>query len=402
MVATATGFGEGLVPIALLALMLSTFTICTAEWGIAGLLPSLSSDLLISIPTAGLLVTFYALGVAVGGPILSVLTTRFSHKRVLIVFMSVFVAGNVLCALAPNYEMLVAARVLVACGHGLFFGIATIVATSLMPGRQGFALSMLFTGVMIAQLLGVPAGTAIGNAFGWRATFWAVAAASALATIALAVVLPPSERREHASGNIGADFRALNHQQVYLTYLAVALFVTGGLTISTYLVPLMTNVTHIPLVQTPWYLLILGLGGFIGNFIGGRLADWKLMPTLIAIFFGGALLHLTLVVSSKSALTLGINLLILGAVGFSFGGHVTKRILSAAGDSPNLASTLTNTAFNIGIASGAVVGGMVLDAGFAYDQLPLFAVLLDLAGACIIVISMLLDRRETTPAAAPT
>jgi MFS transporter, DHA1 family, inner membrane transport protein len=389
------------VPIALLALSLSTFAICTAEWGIAGLLPSLSSDLHVSIPDAGLLVTWYALGVAIGGPILAVLTARLPSRQVLLAFMAVFVLGNIACALAPNYPVLVGARVVVACGHGLFFGIATIVATKLIPSRQGFAVSIIFTGVMIAQLLGVPVGTAIGNAFGWRMTFWSIAAASAIATAGLAVLLPPTPHNEQAPASIWDDLRALNNQQVYLTYLAVAFFVTGGLTISTYLVPLMTDVTHIPLADTPWYLLILGLGGFVGNIVGGRLADWKLMPTLLTIFCGGALLHLALTVSSKSPLLIGINLFVLGAVAFSFGAHVTKRILSGAGRAAGLASTLNNTAFNIGIASGAGVGGALINAGFAYDQLPFLAFALDLIGASVVVVSMLLDRRAPATAGEP-
>jgi DHA1 family inner membrane transport protein len=387
------------MPIALLAIALSTFAICSAEWGIAGLLPSLTTDLHISVPEAGLLVTWYAGGVAIGGPILAIMTARLPNKRVLIGFMALFVLGNIVCALAPNYLTLVVARVVVACGHGVFFGIAAVVAMSILPARQGFAVSMLYMGVMAAQLLGVPAGTAIGNAFGWRATFWTIAAASAPATLALTILLPASARRERAAGNFRAEVRALNHQQVYLTYLAIAFFVTGGITISTYLVPLMTDVTGIPLSQTPLYLLLLGVGAFLGNLVGGRLADWRLMATLIAIFVAGACLHLALYGTSSSPPLLGINLFILGAVAFSFGPHVTKRILAGAAAAPNLASTLNNTAFNIGIGGGAWFGGVLINAGFAYNQLPLFAFALDMCGAIVVALSMLLDRRMGAPVA---
>jgi DHA1 family inner membrane transport protein len=395
------GPGDIDVPIALFALTLSTFAICSAEWGIAGLLPSLSSDLHISIPTAGLLVSFYALGVAVGGPILAILTARFPNKLILLVFMGVFVVGNVLCALAPNYQLLVVARVIVACGHGLFFGIATVVATNLLPTRQGFAVSMLFTGFTLAQLFGVPAGTAIGNAFGWRATFWTVSAAGALATVSLALLLPRSERRVGEARSTGDGIRALNHQQVYLTYLAIALLVTGGLSLSTYLVPLMTEITHIPLAQTPWYLLILGAGGLVGNLIGGRLADWKLMPTLIVIFFGQGILQLCLILTSTSATLLAINFFVMSVMATSFGAHVTKRVLNAARDAPNLASTLSSTAFNIGIAAGAWVGGMALSSGFSYAQLPWLPFVFNSAAGCVIVASMLLDRRAAMPVSEP-
>jgi len=391
------------VPIALLALTLSTFAICTAEWGIAGLLPSLSNDLQISIPTAGLLVSFYALGVAVGGPILAIVTARFPNRLVLLAFMCLFVVGNGLCALAPNYTLLVIARVVVACGHGLFFGIATIVATRLLPERQGFAVSMLFTGFTLAQLLGVPIGTAIGNAFGWRATFWSVGAAGALATVALAALLPPTEPQAGGRTSAADEIRALNNQQVYLTYLAVALLITGSLSLSTYLVPLMTDITHIPLGQTPWYLLIIGAGGLVGNLVGGRLADWKLMPTLVAIFFGQGVLQLGLVLTSGAPLLLGMNFFVMSVVGTSFGAHVTKRILHGARAAPNLASTLSNTAFNIGIAAGAWIGGTALSAGLTYDQLPWLPFVFDSAAGGVVVISWLLDRREAAaPVAEPT
>ena len=382
------------MPIALLALTLSTFAICTAEWGIAGLLPSLSSDLHVSIPTAGLLVSFYALGVAVGGPILAILTARFPNRPVLLAFMTLFVVGNVLCALAPDYPLIVAARIIVACGHGLFFGIATIVATRLLPDRQGFAVSMLFTGFTLAQLLGVPLGTAIGNAYGWRTTFWCVGAAGAVATVALAFLLPRYEARKATAGTAVDEIKALNNQQVYLTYLATALLATGSLSLSTYLVPLMTDITRIPLEQTPLYLLILGAGGLIGNLLGGRLADWRLMPTFIAIVFGQGIPQLGLVLTSSSALLLGVNFFVMSVVGTSFGAHVTKRILHGARAAPNLASTLSNTAFNIGIAAGAWVGGTALSAGFAYDQLPWLPFIFDIAAGCVAVLSLLLDRRQ--------
>jgi DHA1 family inner membrane transport protein len=382
------------VPIALLALTLSAFAICTAEWGIAGLLPSLSIDLNISIPTAGLLVSFYALGVAVGGPILAVLTARLPNKTVLITFMVLFVIGNVCCALAPTYALLVTARLVVACGHGLFFGIATVVATRLLPNRQGFAVSMLFTGFTLAQLLGVPLGTAIGNAFGWRATFWCVGVAGALATVSLAVLLPRSEPRVEAPAGALSEFRALNNQQVYLTYLAVLLLITGNLALSTYLVPLMTDVTHIPLEQTPWYLLILGAGGGVGNLIGGRLADWKLMPTLVVILLAQGIVQLALVLTSVSPLLLGLNFFVVAIATTSFGAHVTKRVLEGARTAPNLASTLSNTAFNGGIAAGAWAGGTALSAGFTYAQLPWLPFVFSAAAAGVVLISWTLDRRQ--------
>jgi DHA1 family inner membrane transport protein len=265
-----------------------------------------------------------------------------------------------------------------------------------MPERQGFAVSMLFTGFTLAQLLGVPLGTAIGNAYGWRMTFWSVGAAGALATLSLALLLPRSEAPSGNTSTPAAEIRALNNQQVYLTYLATALLVTGSLSLSTYLVPLMTDITHIPLGQTPWYLLIIGAGGLVGNLVGGRLADWKLMPTLIAIVFGQGVLQLGLVLTSGSPVLLGINFFVMSVVGTSFGAHITKRILHGARAAPNLASTLSNTAFNIGIAAGAWVGATALSAGLSYDQLPWLPFIFDCAAGCVAILSLLLDRREAS------
>ena len=389
------------MPIALLAMTLATFAICSAEWGIAGLLPALSGDLEVSIPTAGLLISGYALGVAIGGPILALLTARVPRKLMLISIMGVFVVAQVLCAISSSYGMLLGARLLTACGHGLFFGIASIVAADLMPARRGFAISMIFAGVMAANLFGVPAGAAVGNAFGWPATFWAIGFISALATAAMMWLLPASEA-EAGTTSLSEEFRALNHQQVYLTYLMVVLFVTGGLVLQTYLVPLMTDIANIPLQQTPWYLVLIGAGAVIGNFVGGRLADWKLMPSLIAIFICQAGVQLAIVFTSHSPLLLGLNLFVLGAVGFSFGAHVTNRILQGARAAPNLASTLNNTAFNIGIAAGALLGGMALTAGFSYDQLPYISAGLAASASVVAIVSMVLDRRETPAPAAFT
>ena len=212
----------------------------------------------------------------------------------------------------------------------------------------------------------------------------------------MAFLLPPSRSDPGDRKAIGQELRALNHQQVYLTYLLIILLVTGSVALSTYIVPLLTDVAGVPLSQTPWFLLLLGAGSLIGNFVGGRLSDWKLMPTLIAILICQAVLQLALAYTSHSPILIGINLFLTGAVGFSFGAHVTTRVLVAAKAAPNLASTLNNTAFNLGIGCGAWLGGSALSAGLAYDQLPYIAFGLIGASACVAVLSMLLDR----PAAA--
>ena len=199
----------------------------------------------------------------------------------MIAVMAVFVLGQALCALAPSYGTLLAARLFVACGHGLFFGIAAIVASAMMPARSGFAVSMLFAGASIANLVGIPAGAAIGNALGWHATFWMIGVVALPATVAMALLVPSPRTAAGVKTPLRDEVHALNHQQVYLTYVVIFLQLAGYVALQTYFVPLLTDVTGVPLGETPLFLLLLGVGSVIGNFVGGRLADWKLMPTLV-------------------------------------------------------------------------------------------------------------------------
>jgi DHA1 family inner membrane transport protein len=380
------------MPVALLTLTLAAFAICTAEWGIAGLLPLLSNDLAVSIPTAGLLVTGYALGVAIGGPVLAMLTTGFQRKGIMIAVMGVFVVGQALCALAPSYGTLLAARLLVACGHGLFFGIAAVVAAATMPSRPGFAVSMLYAGASIANVFGIPAGAAIGNALGWRATFWTIGVVALAATAAMALLIPSTRTEDGVKTPLRDEVRALNHQQVYLTYLVIFLQLTGYVALQTYFVPLLTDVTGVPLGETPLFLLLLGVGSVIGGLAGGKLADWKLMPTLVAIFFVQMVLVITLTFTAHHAALFGINLFLLGAVVYAFVPPVMNRILTGAKAAPNLASTVSNTAFNIGIAAGAWLGGAAITAGLRYDQLPYVTLAFVFAAGCVAIVSMRLDK----------
>jgi DHA1 family inner membrane transport protein len=384
------------MPLALYALALAAFSIGTAEFVIAGLLPGLSSDLSVSIPTTGLLVTGYAVGVAIGGPILAILTARLPRKPMIVALMSFFVLGQVLCALAPSYSLLMAARVLVACGHGLFYGIATIGAASLVPPqRRGAALSLVLAGITVANILGVPGGTAIGNAFGWRMTFWAVGAVAIIATIAIAVLLPPDRRHDDNPASLAAEIRVLGHQEVLLSYVIIVLQITGALAFVTYQVPLLATVTGVPAEGAPLFLLLFGLGSIVGIFAGGRLADWKLMPSLIGILLLQTCFLATMLLAMHTPVTMGINMFIAGAVGFAFNTPVQSRILHAAREAPNLAATLVSTAFNIGIAAGAFVGAAMLNAGIGYQYLPVVGIVCSLVATGVAALSWMLERRAT-------
>jgi DHA1 family inner membrane transport protein len=383
------------MPIALVALALAVFSVGTAELIIAGILPDLSADFGIDIPTAGLLVTAYAVAVAIGGPIFAVLTARLPRKQLIVGVMILFVVGQGLCALAPSYGWLMAARILVACGHGLFFGAGSVAAAELVPpNKRGAALSIFLGGFAVATILGVPLGTTVGNALGWRWSFWAIGAIALVATILVAILLPPAPPDHEGEPGLRAQIRALGRQQVYLSYLVIGVVMTGTLALTTYQVPLLINVTGIAQDWTPAYLVLGGIGTAIGVYVGGRAADWRLMPTLIAILIGQALTGALLLPTVGSPQAMLVSLFLWSAFGSAFDAPIQSRILETAREAPHLAATLVSTAFNVGIALGAWLGGTWIDAGLGYGSLPLLSTIGGILGTAVAVTSWTLDRRH--------
>jgi DHA1 family inner membrane transport protein len=392
--------GNGQMPLPLLALFLTAFAIGTAEFVIAGLLPEVSTHLSVTIPTAGYLITCYAIGVAVGGPLLGILTTRMSRKLTLLLLIGTFTAGQGLCALAPNFELLMLARLIVSFAHGAFFGVATIVATNLVSeDKRGSAVALLLAGITIANILGVPAGTAIGNFFGWRATFWAVGALSLLAFTASAWLLPADKAPHERKSNLANEFRVLGRQGVYLSIAIIITTMVGQFALFTYIAPLLITVTGISAGIVPWLLLLFGVGSTLGVFVGGRLTDWKLMPSLIGILLLQAAIYALLGATVYMPVLMAVSVLLWGGSNFAFGAPVQTRILNWANDAPNLASTLIPSAFNVGIAIGAVVGSTALDHGLGYAALPWFGFFFSLTAAGIALVSWNIEKR-TTPATA--
>jgi len=383
----------------LIALFLAAFTFGTAEFVIAGLLPDVATGLGISIPVAGYLVTFYAIGIAIGGPLLAVATKKLSRKTLILLLGITFTIGQVLCALAPGFEMLLAARILVSVVHGTYFGIAAIVAVGLVPPeKRGFAVALILSGLTVSNILGVPGGTAIGNALGWRATFWAVGALGLAATLVIAIFLPARAGEAATGGGFLREFRALGRQQI-VTSLAIALLaMIGQYSLFTYIAPVLLEVTGLDTPALPWMLLLYGVGSTIGVFIGGRLADWKLMPSLIGILATQALAFTIVYLVSPNPLAMTIAILFWGGVNFAFGSPLQSRILAWAADAPNLASALIPSCFNIGIAIGAMLGGVLLEAGFGYRNLPLIGVAALALAMVIAVLSYVWERRsDATP-----
>lgn len=367
------------MPISLFALFLSTFAIGTTEFIIAGLLPQVSGDLGVSIPTGGFLVTSYAIGVAIGGPVLSLALAKQPGRKALLLLLVAFTIGQVACAIAPNYSAMLAARVLVAATHGAIFGVGAILATHLVSAeRAGRAVSYLLAGVTVANVLGVPAGAAIGTALGWRASFWSVGVLGLVAIAAVLLLVPRSETAQQRAVSLFAQVHVLGRPVVFLTFLVLIFGMIGQFALLTYIVPVLNEVSGIGLANIPWLLLCFGVGSTLGVLAGGRLSDWATLPSLIGILAAQALTYAAITIAMGSSVAISVLMLVWGAVGFAFGAPAQARILAAAHDAPNLASTLIPSAYNIGIAVGAVAGSLLLGTAAGYQTLPIIGVVASL------------------------
>jgi len=386
------------MPLPILALAIASFCIGTTEFVIMGLLPEVAADLGVSIPSAGLLVTGYALGVVFGAPIVAVATARLRRKPVLIGLTTMFVVGNLFCAIAPGYWTLMAARVFTALGHGAFFGIGSVVAASLVPrNKRASAMALMFAGLTLSNILGVPAGTALGEAFGWRATFLAVVGIGLISVAAIAWLVP-SDVTEPSSGGLLGEVRVLGKLQVWLAMLISATASASLFAVFTYIKPYLIDVSGLSTSAVTWVLLLFGGGMTIGNIIGGRLADWKLMPTVIGTLLMLALLLLGFAQFGTIAVVAIAIVFLWGLLVFVVVPPLQIRVVEAAAEAPNLAATLNQGAFNVGNASGAWIGGIALSWGVSYANLPFVGSALALLAVAIAVLSQALDR--AAPAAA--
>jgi DHA1 family inner membrane transport protein len=380
----------------LLALAIAAFGIGTSEFIIMGLLPNLADDFRVSIPIAGVLVTGYALSVTIGAPLVAIATSRLERKFALLLLMGIFTLGNLACAVAPTYNLLFAARVLTALCHGAFFGIGSIVATNLVPRNQrAQAIALMFSGLTLANVLGVPAGTALGQAFGWRSAFWAIVPIGLLAAAALFWFVP--QQPKGATGLLH-EFRVLRRPQVLLVMSMSVLTSASLFCVFTYVAPTLETITHISPHGVTAVRLAFGVGITVGNLLGGRLSDWRPMAFLV-----GALLVLIaalgiLYLAEPYTIPSVAMILIWGAMQFAAGAPLQSRVVDQASDAPNLASTLNQGAFNLGNATGASLGGMLLTAGFGYRTLPLASAGVTLVTLLMALCSVWLDRKAKATA----
>ncbi len=360
-----------IVPIA--ALLGATFAVVSAELMISGLLPAIATDLSVDIPTAGLLITGYAVGVAVAGPVLALVTTGIPRKTLLLLIMAVFLVGNALCAVSTGYAMLLAARILVSACHGLFFGVAMVIATGLAPpGRQAMAVSLVMAGVNAATIIGVPLGVAIGNGYGWRAPFWVLLFVGAAAALVIALLIPPI-RQDRGESNFRRELAAAVRPVALLCYFNIIMLMIGFFCVVAYITPFLTEAVGISIENVPWVLFAISIAGFGGNLLGGRLGDLNPAATMIVSISVAGILFFALSQFAANA-PVAITLMFFAwSCGFAFAAPTQTRLLLETADAPNFASTLMSTAFQVGIASAAFIGGAVIKAGWAYGQLPLLS-----------------------------
>ncbi|MBL8598004.1 MAG: MFS transporter [Devosia sp.] len=384
------------MPIAVFALSLAAFCIGTTEFIISGILLGVSTDLSVTIPVAGLLVTGYAAGVAVGGPVLALLMTRIPLKPAILSVIAIFAVGQVFCALAPTYELLLAARLISACGHGVFFGVASVAVSHLVSeDKRGAALSLMVGGITVANILGLPLGTVIGNAFGWRATFVVIAVTAALAVLAVLFTLPSQIKgEEEADAPLGRQARQLLHQEVWLSFVTIAIIMVGQLAFGTFQVAILTEVTGLdPITTVPLFLLLGGAGAVTGIWLGGKGADWNGPTTIMIVIIGQIVCFTALLFAVHNAVAVAFMLFLSSAFGFGFSTPIQVRVLKGAEEAPRLAATLVSTAYNVGIAVGAAVGAALLTAGVSYALLPATGIVCSGIALVTALISLSLSRR---------
>lgn len=376
----------------LLALAVSAFGIGTSEFIIMGLLPDLAQSFQVSIPKTGILVSGYALSVTLGSPLVALALSRMDRKRALVILMGMFVGGNALCALAPTFLLLLGARILTALCHGAFFGIGSIVASHLVPrSERAQAIALMFAGLTLANVLGVPAGTALGQAFGWRFAFWALVPIGLIAGLGLLLMVPaqPPEKV-----HLKHEFHAVIRPQVQLVLALSTLSSVSLFCVFTYIAPILEQVTHLSPIAVTRVLVIFGVGITLGNLLGGRLADWKPMPVIIGGIVLLILIFLSMPLLEPRVIPAVVMVFVWGCVHFAAGAPLQARIVDQARGAPNLASTLNQGAFNLGNAIGASLGGIMLTEGIGYRYLSLGSAVVASVALLVALVAWRVEQQE--------
>ena len=378
--------------VALFALAIGAFAIGTTEFTPMGLLPVIADGVQVSIPTAGMLVSAYAIGVMVGAPVMTLLFSRFGKRTALISLMLIFTIGNLLSAFAPSYTTLLLSRLFTSLNHGAFFGIGAVVAASVVPkDKQARAIAAMFMGLTVANIGGVPAATWIGQQVGWRVAFGGTAILGLITMAALWAALPkgmPGTRPD-----VRRELKVLVRPEVLLAMGTTVLGSAAMFTLYTYIAPMLTELTQASPDFVAFALVLIGVGFTLGNSLGGRLADWSLDGATKLILATLALTMLLLPMLLTTHTGAAIGLVFWGAAAFGIVPPVQMRVMQAASQAPGLASSVNVGAFNLGNAVGAALGGMVIGQGLGYAAVPWVGAALA-AGGLVLVWLGSMHRRE--------
>lgn len=391
------------MPLALIALAVGGFGIGLTEFVIAGLLPQVAESFGVDEAAAGWLISGYALAVAVGAIALTAAVTRLPRKQVLLGLMVLFIAGNLLSALAPTYEVMLGGRILAALDHGAFFGIGSVVAASLVePAKKAGAVAMMFGGLTIANVLGVPFGTFIGQQFGWRATFWVITAIGIVAMIAIAALVPGATGSDEGEAtDLRREIGAFRSGQVWASLAMTVLGFGGMFGAFTYIAYTLTQVSGFSAGAVPWLLVLFGAGLFAGNLLGGRAADRSIGRTLAVVFAALTVVMIAFALVAGSQPATIVALVAMGGFGFATVPGLQLRIMQYAGTAPTLASGANIAAFNVGNALGAWLGGLTITAGLGYTS-PLWIGAAMTLGALVVLLVADAVARRARVIEAPT
>lgn len=381
----------------LLALAVGGFGIGLTEFVIAGLLPEVAADFAVDEATAGWLISGYALAVAVGAIPLTAGVTRLPRKQVLLGLMGLFVVGNLISALAPTYEAMMLGRVVAALCHGAFFGIGSVVAADMVaPEKKAGAIALMFGGLTLANVLGVPAGTFVGQEWGWRAAFWAITAIGVLALVAISALVPA--QAADAGADLRREVRAFAEPQVWVSLLLTVLGYGGMFGAFTYIAFTLTGVSGFAASSVPWLLVLFGVGLVVGNVLGGRAANRSVRGTLLVALSALVVVMVAFALTASSQVMTVLGLVLMGGFGFATVPALQMRVMTHAGGAPTLASGANIAAFNVGNALGAWLGGVTIAAGLGYVS-PIWAGAGLTALALVLLVVADRGRRSDAPAA---
>lgn len=379
-------------PIAIWMLAIGAFAIGMTEFVIMGLLPNIARDFDVSVSQAGQLNTGYALGVAIGGPIIVMLTIKWNRKYLLLALMAIFIVGNIAASFSPNYGFMMTSRIITSLAHGSFFGIGSILAASMVkPEKRASAMALMFMGLSMSNILGVPFGTLIGQNFGWPMTFIIISVIGALALIGIIIFVPM--KKETVKSSVLNELKILKEKRLWLT-LAVTLFgFSSVFAYFTYISTVLIDVSHVQENLISYLLIIFGIGVTLGNVVGGKLADWNLNKALKIIFSVFILYFILLYFVQMNGLLMVAGIFFFGLIGFSMSPSLQYKSTLISQDAPTLASTLNQSAFNLGNALGAFIGGVVVT-NLPVASLSLIAPILTVIGLIFLFINIAIEKKE--------